>query len=135
MGRTRTLRTAVSLALGAALVVPGAASTALAKEPELLVVVDRLAVDGGDAARQRLPEALATAFLEGEGIAIVVHQGARGGPRRRERRRPRAKRCLRADRPALRRLPAAATRHHAHHPQRRRTHRDAHRVILLAASR
>lgn len=36
MSRTRALRTAVSLALGAALIVPSAASTALAKEPKLL---------------------------------------------------------------------------------------------------
>jgi hypothetical protein len=36
MSRTRALRTAASLALGAALVVPLAASTASAKEPELL---------------------------------------------------------------------------------------------------
>ena len=36
MNRKRTLRTALSLSLGAALVVPVAASTALAKEPELL---------------------------------------------------------------------------------------------------
>jgi hypothetical protein len=36
MSRTSTLRTALSLALGAALVVPIAASSALAKEPELL---------------------------------------------------------------------------------------------------
>jgi hypothetical protein len=36
MSRTRALRTAFSLALGAALVVPMAASPALAKEPELL---------------------------------------------------------------------------------------------------
>jgi hypothetical protein len=36
MSRTRALRTALSLAFGAALVVPMAASTAVAKEPELL---------------------------------------------------------------------------------------------------
>ncbi|MFL5519441.1 MAG: excinuclease ABC subunit UvrA [Gemmatimonadales bacterium] len=49
----------------------------LAKEPELLVVVDRLALGGSDEARHRLPEALATAFAEGEGIAVVVHDGGR----------------------------------------------------------
>jgi len=40
---------------------------------ELLVTVDRL--DGGPASASRLSEALATAFQEGEGVAIVLHGG------------------------------------------------------------
>jgi len=40
---------------------------------ELLVAVDRL--EGGPASASRLVEALATAFQEGEGVAIVLHGG------------------------------------------------------------
>jgi len=40
---------------------------------ELLVAVDRL--EGGPASASRLTEALATAFQEGEGVAIVLHGG------------------------------------------------------------
>jgi excinuclease ABC subunit A len=40
---------------------------------ELLVAVDRL--EGGPASASRLAEALTTAFLEGEGVAIVLHGG------------------------------------------------------------
>ncbi len=52
----------------------------LARATELLVVVDRLAVDAAarDGARGRLVESLATAFAEGEGVAIVAREdGAR----------------------------------------------------------
>jgi excinuclease ABC subunit A len=44
----------------------------LAAEPEVLVVVDRLALPSA-----RVGEAIATAFGEGEGVAIVVHDGGR----------------------------------------------------------
>jgi excinuclease ABC subunit A len=47
----------------------------LTQAEELLVVVDRL-TPGTDAAR-RLGESLATAFQEGEGIGLVLHQGGR----------------------------------------------------------
>ena len=47
----------------------------LAATGELLVIVDRLA--GGAESRDRLTEALATAFAEGEGIAIALHDGGR----------------------------------------------------------
>ncbi|HVD32729.1 MAG TPA: hypothetical protein VNC19_04065, partial [Gemmatimonadales bacterium] len=47
----------------------------LTRAEELLVVVDRLTTTPGSAGR--LNEALATAFQEGEGIAVVVHQGGR----------------------------------------------------------
>jgi len=42
---------------------------------DLLVVVDRLG--GGPGATTRLTEAIATAFQEGEGVAVVVHDAAR----------------------------------------------------------
>jgi excinuclease ABC subunit A len=42
---------------------------------ELLVIVDRL--EAGPEARGRLTEALATAFAEGEGIALVLHDEGR----------------------------------------------------------
>ncbi len=42
---------------------------------DLLVVVDRLTV--GTAARARLTESIATAFAEGEGVAVVLHDDAR----------------------------------------------------------
>ena len=51
------------------------ADTDLAATAELLVIVDRLA--GGPDSRDRLTEALATAFAEGEGIALVLHDGGR----------------------------------------------------------
>jgi excinuclease ABC subunit A len=44
----------------------------LAAEPEVLVVVDRLALPSA-----RVGEAIATAFGEGEGVAVVVHDGGR----------------------------------------------------------
>jgi len=43
----------------------------LAATAELLVIVDRLA--GGAESRDRLTEALSTAFAEGEGIAVALH--------------------------------------------------------------
>ncbi len=58
----------------------------LAAAPELLVVVDRLALDAPPSSAQedsppsppgRLVEALATAFAEGEGVALVLHEGGR----------------------------------------------------------
>ncbi len=42
---------------------------------DLLVVVDRLTV--GTAARARLTESIATAFAEGEGVAVVLHDDTR----------------------------------------------------------
>lgn len=47
----------------------------LSRAGEVLVVVDRLST--GAAARGRLVEAVATAFQEGEGIALVLHDGGR----------------------------------------------------------
>jgi excinuclease ABC subunit A len=47
----------------------------LTRADELLVVVDRLTAAPGSTGR--LNEALATAFQEGEGIALVVHQSGR----------------------------------------------------------
>ncbi len=44
----------------------------LARARELLVIVDRLAGPGA-----RLAEALSTAFAEGEGVALVLHDGGR----------------------------------------------------------
>ena len=49
----------------------------LAKAKELLVVVDRLAMATPGDAPPRLGEALGTAFGEGEGVAIVLHDGGR----------------------------------------------------------
>ena len=49
----------------------------LTRTDELLVAVDRLAADPASAAR--LAEALATAFQEGEGIAVVLHPSAGPG--------------------------------------------------------
>ncbi|HXG43391.1 MAG TPA: excinuclease ABC subunit UvrA [Gemmatimonadales bacterium] len=57
----------------------------LAAAPELLVVVDRLTLDAGPGGSDgappappgRLVEALATAFAEGEGVALVLHEGGR----------------------------------------------------------
>ncbi len=55
--------------------------TDLARAGELLVVVDRLVLEPPDARGPeppvRLPESLATAFQEGEGIAVVLHEGGR----------------------------------------------------------
>ncbi len=51
------------------------ADTDLTTVPELLIVVDRL--EAGRGAPNRLVEAVTTAFQEGEGIAIVVHEAAR----------------------------------------------------------
>jgi len=48
----------------------------LARQPELLVVVDRLSA-GAEETTNRLPEALAVAFAEGEGIAVVLHDDGR----------------------------------------------------------
>jgi excinuclease ABC subunit A len=47
----------------------------LAGSTELLVVVDRLVVEPG--APGRLPESLATAFGEGEGVAVLLHAEGR----------------------------------------------------------
>jgi excinuclease ABC subunit A len=47
----------------------------LTRAAELLVVVDRLTADAG--ALGRLGEAVATAFQEGEGIALALHDGGR----------------------------------------------------------
>ena len=47
----------------------------LAAAGEVLIVVDRLVA--GDAARARLVEAIATAFAEGEGVALVLEEAAR----------------------------------------------------------
>ncbi len=47
----------------------------LAAIPEVLVVVDRL-VAGADAA-ERLAEGFRTAFVEGDGVAVVLHDGGR----------------------------------------------------------
>jgi excinuclease ABC subunit A len=47
----------------------------LTRAAELLVVVDRLTADAG--ALGRLSEAVATAFQEGEGIALALHDGGR----------------------------------------------------------
>ncbi len=47
----------------------------LSKVEEVLVVVDRLSP--GPAAQGRLVDAVATAFQEGEGIAMVLHDGGR----------------------------------------------------------
>ena len=49
------------------------AGVSLAEEPDLLVVVDRLTAGSG----ARLREAVATAFDEGEGVAVAVHDGGR----------------------------------------------------------
>ena len=49
----------------------------LTQADELLVVVDRLVADPGSATR--LAESVATAFQEGEGIAVVLHEGAAPG--------------------------------------------------------
>ncbi len=51
------------------------AVAALAGAAELLVVVDRLTAE--PAAADRLAEGLRTAFAEGEGVAVVVHEGGR----------------------------------------------------------
>ena len=51
-----------------------AAGVDLTAVPELLVVVDRLVAGGGP---NRLVEAITTAFQEGEGIAVVVHDAGR----------------------------------------------------------
>ncbi len=51
------------------------ADTDLTAVEDLLVVVDRLEI--GREAGNRLVEGIATAFQEGEGIAIVVHDGGR----------------------------------------------------------
>src|SRR3954469_22194998 len=48
----------------------------LTSSRELLVVVDRLVAEPGSVGR--LCEAVATAFQEGEGIAVVLHEGAAG---------------------------------------------------------
>ncbi len=76
--------------------------TDLARARELLVVVDRLAVeaDRPAAARSRLVESLATAFGEGEGVAIVVREG---GARRRFTEFPACSAC---DTPTLPLTPA-----------------------------
>jgi excinuclease ABC subunit A len=47
----------------------------LAAATEAIVVVDRLAVEPGQAGR--IAEAIATAFSEGDGIALVLHEGGR----------------------------------------------------------
>lgn len=47
----------------------------LSQASEVLVVVDRL--NAGPKARGRLVDAIATAFQEGEGIALVIHDGGR----------------------------------------------------------
>ncbi|HKU62494.1 MAG TPA: excinuclease ABC subunit UvrA [Gemmatimonadales bacterium] len=47
----------------------------LTRAAELLVVVDRLSADPGSLGR--LSEAVATAFQEGEGIALALHDGGR----------------------------------------------------------
>ena len=49
----------------------------LSKAKELLVVVDRLAISTPGDAPPRLGEALGTAFGEGEGVALVLHDGGR----------------------------------------------------------
>ncbi len=54
----------------------------LAAAAELLVVVDRLTLEpsaggGGTEAPSRLLQAIETAFAEGEGIAVVLHDGGR----------------------------------------------------------
>jgi excinuclease ABC subunit A len=76
--------------------------TDLARTGELLVVVDRLAVEADRpvAARPRLVESLATAFGEGEGVAIVVREG---GARRRFTEFPACSAC---DTPTLPLTPA-----------------------------
>ncbi len=47
----------------------------LTAAPDLLVIVDRL--ETGRGAQARLTEALATAFAEGEGVAVALHDAAR----------------------------------------------------------
>jgi excinuclease ABC subunit A len=47
----------------------------LTEAAELLVVVDRLVAEPGQASR--ISEAVATAFAEGEGVAVVLHEGGR----------------------------------------------------------
>lgn len=69
----------------------------LAATEELLVIVDRLS--GGEESRGRLTEALATAFAEGEGIALVLYDGGR----LRFTERPACSRC---DTPAVTVTPA-----------------------------
>ena len=49
----------------------------LTQADELLVVVDRLVADPGSATR--LAESVGTAFQEGEGIAVVLHEGTAPG--------------------------------------------------------
>ncbi len=69
----------------------------LAATGELLVIVDRLA--GGADSRDRLTEALSTAFAEGEGIAVALHDHGR----LRFTERPACSRC---DTPAVTVTPA-----------------------------
>ena len=52
----------------------------LTRAAELLVIVDRLTAD--DAAIGRIAESVATAFQEGEGIAVVLHESAASDPGR-----------------------------------------------------
>src|SRR6185503_7959871 len=68
---------------------------------ELLVTVDRLA--GGPASAARLSEAVATAFQEGEGIAVVLHGADPAGGRSRFTEFPACSRC---DTPAASVTPA-----------------------------
>ena len=72
----------------------------LAAVSDLRVVVDRLTLDsGGSAARGRLVEALATAFAEGEGIALALLDDA-------ELRFTERPACSRCDTPAVTVTPA-----------------------------
>jgi excinuclease ABC subunit A len=45
----------------------------LARDQGVLVIVDRVALGGGDATRERLTDSIATAFAEGDGIAVALH--------------------------------------------------------------
>jgi excinuclease ABC subunit A len=61
----------------------------LARGEDILVVVDRVATDG-DGSRERLADSLATAFAEGDGIAVALDEG---GTERRFSTQPRCLSC------------------------------------------
>jgi excinuclease ABC subunit A len=70
LGFIRVLADGKEIYLGASPQEEGASESGLTKARELLVVVDRLKVGG--ASRSRLADSLGTAFVEGEGEAVVL---------------------------------------------------------------